>query len=43
MDIGKVVDRNDSDENDGQFDQTPLFSLLFCKLSFAGAKIACTM
>jgi len=40
VDTGKVVDRNDPDEHDGQFDHTALFPLLFRKLNLPGAKIA---
>jgi hypothetical protein len=43
VNVGKVVDGNDSGENDRQFNQAARFPLLLCKLRFPGAKVTRAM
>ena len=40
MDVGEVVDGNDSNQDDRQLNQAALFAFLFGELSFPGGKIA---
>src|ERR1700740_884380 len=40
VDVGKIVEGNNSDEQEGRSDQIALGGLLLRKLSFSGAKIA---